>query len=350
MFKFFNKVKKQYIALDIGSQTTKIATYSRQESRIDTLILKPTPPETFDSGDILNEENCSQFINDCLAGIDIESEISAITGVSGKGLITKKIDIPNMDEDMIADHLPFEAEQYLPYEIDEMELHYEILKDLPASVENHTPILLIAILKKLIGKYEEVFFNSLIECDILDANVLALFNIFEKNYELDSNANYLLIDIGFKGSNIVAIINNQVVFTRHLLVGGDFYTHKIKNSLNLNYEEAEDLKKSIDVADSAQDVTSLINTEIHPAFCNEVFSGYEFYLSFFPESLVSQIYVTGGGSQVSGLTEALSQKFSAQVEILDTFKNVGLSAELESEREKLHAFSAVVSGLALRME
>ena len=349
MFKLFNTSRKQYVALDIGSQNTKLATYSPKNRSLQNIIIEKTPKGLFDSGMILDKESLIEFINQCLGKIEIEDEFSIIAGASGKGVITKKIDMAYMEEDMIQEHILFEAEQYLPYEIDELELDYVILKDIPNTLENNTPIFLVAILKELLGQYQEVFDGSLAECEILDANTLALFNIFEKNYSMDPSKNYLLIDIGYKGSNIAAVINNQVVFTRYLGCGGDFYTQKITERLGLSYEEAEDIKRNVISQDSSpEDISSLIQQEIHPLFCDELFSGYEFYLGFFPDNPVSQIYITGGGSLTPSITQAISQKFGAPTEILDPFAKLKLSDELEADRDRLQNFSSVVSGLMLR--
>lgn len=350
MFNIFSKKKKQSIAIDIGSHSTKIASYSAATNSLEQIILEITPEKLLDSHSILDAVGLGDFINNCMVLLNSDKDVSVVTGVSGKGVITKKIDMPYDDESLIQEYLSIEAEQYLPYDISDLELDYEILHGLPTTTENATPILLVAVLKNLLGSYEEAFSNSISECQIVDANVFALFNIFEKNYDMNPDKNYLLLDIGFQGSNIVAIINNQVVFTRYIPAGGDFHTHKIKDIMKLSYEEAEDLKKSLNQeSNPPQELIKELKETINPLFCEEIFSGYGFYSSFFPDNLTSNIYITGGGSQIPFLTDALQACFNAPVEILNPFARLKLSSGLaEIKTEQLKAFSSVVAGLALR--
>ncbi len=348
LINLFKKTKKEYVALDIGSQNTKVASISG--GSINKFIIEPTPEKLFDAGMILDEKGLSKFLMVCLGNLDITTDIEVITGVSGKGVITKKIEIPYMEEDLIAEHLPFEAEQYLPYEIDEMDLDYEILKDMSSSSKtNDVPILLVAVLKSIVSQYNELFEKSFLNCDILDTNVFALFNVFEKNYDLDEKENYFLIDIGLSTTNVVAIIKNQVVFTRSLPIGGDFYTQEIEKRLNLNYAEAEELKKSVSQeAEHPEHISSAIK-EINPLFSDEIFSGYEFYLSFFPNNKISQIYITGGGSQCLGLLETLNNKFQNSVYRLNPFQNIELGPDVLLDEKVLSSFGAIVAGLSLRV-
>ena len=349
LLNLFKKSNKEYISLDIGSQNTKMALLS-SKGVISKFIIEPTPEKVFDSGVILDVEGLSKFLMACIGKLDITNDTEVITGVSGKGIITKKIDIPSMEENLIAEHLPFEAEQYLPYEIDEMDLDYEILRDIETNISTETPVLLVAVLKNIVHEYNELFEKSYLKCNILDTNVFALFNIFEKNYDLDETENYFLIDIGLNTTNLVVVIKNQVVFTRSLPVGGSFYTNELEKRLSLSYAEAEELKKSAsEDKEHPENVSSTIQETIGPLFCDEIFSGYEFYLSFFPKNKASQVYVTGGGSQCLGLIDALNKKFEVPVHQFNPFQGIELSPDLKFEEEKLLPFGSIVAGLSLRV-
>lgn len=349
MFGIFSKKQQHVVGVDIGSYSTKIVGYSHKHNCIQKSVIEPTPEKLIDSNTVVDKEGLGDFINSCAVILDSSKDISVVTGVSGSGVITKKIEMPHEDESSIQEYLPLEAEQYLPYDISDVELDYEILKGLPLKTDNSTSILLVAVLKTLLGDYEEAFSHSILQCKIIDANVFALFNIFEKNYDLQANKNYLLLDIGFKGSNLVAVVNKQAVFTRYMPAGGDFYTKKIENSMGLSYEEAEELKKTLtqDASSSqAQDLLDEVQNSINPLFCEEVSSIHNFYANFFPDNPISDIYITGGGSQIPYLTEALESHFKAKTEILNPFASIKLGSDLEGQN--LKAFLAVSSGLALR--
>ena len=223
--------------MDIGSQNTKFLSFS-SKGIINNFSMEPTPEGSFDSGVILDPEKLKDFLMSCVGNLDMQNDFEIITGVSGKGIITKKIDILQMDEKLISEHLPFEVEQYLPYEIDEVGLDYELLTGIETSTSKEMPILIVAVLNSMVQQYNKLFEESFLQCGTLDTNHFALFNIFEKNYDLDETENYFLIDIGSKITNVVIAIKNQVVFARSLPLGGDFYTKELARRLDLGYAEA----------------------------------------------------------------------------------------------------------------
>jgi len=346
----FKRSNKEYVALDIGNQNTKILSFS-PKGVIHNFLIEPTVKGAFDSGVITDQDKLSSFLTTCIGQLDILTDVEVITGIHGKGLITKKIDVARMSEKLMSEHLIYEAEQYLPYEIDEIDLDFEILKDIETSNPSEmVPVLIVAILKETVQQYNDLLEKSLLECNILDTNHFALFNTFEKNYDLDPNQGYLLIDIGSHITNMVMVVKNQVLFTRSLFVGGNFYNKAIERHLNVSYDEAEELKKSVgQETDHAENVASIIQKDINPLFCDELLVGYESYLSFFPKNPVSQIYITGGGSLSVGLLEALSTKFQMSSDFLNPIQNLKIPPEIGLNKDIISTFGSVVSGLFLRI-
>ena len=351
-FKLFKKAKKEQIALDIGSQKTKVLHIVKDGGKavIDRALILPTPEGSFSGGEILKESELAEFLTKCVGKWEWESDINVVTGISGRGVITKQINIPKIEEDQIAEHLPFEAEQYLPYDLDDMDLDYEILnlKGTGGEIDGTIPVLLVAALRKTVDSYNSLFEKAFINCETLDANVFALFNSFEKNYTLNKSDIYLLADVGFNTTNIVVVLQNQVVFTRSIAAGGNLYTKEIQKRMGIDWAAAEDLKISSGKGEAqAQEVLSIIK-ETHEMLCDEISASYEIYLSFFSSSSISKIYITGGGSLIPGALSALSGRFSVPAEIMSPFQNLSLSRALEPERGALEPFLFVASGLGLR--
>ena len=124
------KTKKQVFALDIGSHSTKIMSIEGEEFSVQNFLVAPTPPNVFQDGLISDENTISSFIGSQIGALNIEDEFSVILGISGKGMISKKIDVPEIDDHMIPEFVEIEAEQELFYNRDEMELDYQILEGL----------------------------------------------------------------------------------------------------------------------------------------------------------------------------------------------------------------------------
>ncbi len=349
MFQLFKKAKKEQIALDIGSQKTKILHISKDGGRpaIDRALVKPTPPGSFNGGEILQEDDLALFLTKCIGEWEMEAEGSVIAGISGKGILTKQINIPKIEKSLIAEHLPFEAEQYLPYDLDEVDLDYEILKGVGEGPEQ-IPILLVAALQKTVSSYNSLFEKAFIACETLDASVFALFNSFERSHKLSESEVCLLADIGFDSSNIVIVLKNQVVFTRNIAAGGNLYTKEIQAKMGVGWAEAEELKISAGKKESqAKEALSIIEAS-HAALCDEFYSSYEIYLNFFANHSAAKIYITGGGSLAPGVDSALSKRFSVPVEPMRPFESLPLAGDLALESGALEPFFAIAAGLGRR--
>lgn len=351
LLNLFNKKDKQFLALDIGSQNTKMMLFQKGKAFVDKMIIKPTPADSYQMGSITNESNLSEFLVQTVAELEIESEVDVIAGISGKGVIAKKIDIniPQMEEAMIPEFVAIEAEQELFYNKEEMELDYEVLEGVNFDKPETQSLLVVTVLKKVIENYNTIIEKSDMDCKILDTNFTALFNSFEYNAGIDKSNIYMVLDIGCLATNLIILVNNQVVFARNLPFGGNFFNQGIVKKMGIDNQEAEELKISASRGEDApQELSSLISNELNEIFTEELFSCYELYLSLFPKKEVAQVYVTGGASQTLDLVSRLQKKLNVPVNDFNPFQNVKLSSDLQSREEEFKKYSAVVTGLALR--
>ena len=349
-FKLFSKKpKKRYLALDIGSQNTKIMLLEPGRVSVDKLVMKPTPADTFKGGVVTNEELLCNFLTECVTELEVEDEMSVITGISGKGVIAKKIDIPQMEEGMIPEFVEIEAEQEIFYNKEEMELDYDMLTGVNFKKPEAQSLLVVTVLKQIIESYNNVIQKSFMNCEILDTNFAALFNSFEYSENLDERKSYLVLDVGCSSTNLVIVIKNQIVFARNLPIGGEFFNQGIQKKMGINYQEAEELKISASNGQEApKDLVSLITDELNEAFTEEILSCYELYHSLFPDQQVDYAYITGGGSRTLGLISHLQKKINLSINDFNPFKKIELKPNLRAQQEELKSFSAVVTGLALR--
>lgn len=347
---FKKKSKKQYLALDIGSQNTKIMLLVPGKSCVvDKLIIKSTPPNTFQWGTVKDEEALCKFLTQCIIELDIDKEISVIAGISGKGVIAKKIDIPQMEESIIPEFVEIEAEQEIFYNKEEMELDYDILKGVNFKKPDGQSLLVITVLKQIINSYNKVIQESFMTCEILDTNFAAMFNSVEYNENLNASKNYMILDIGCTSTNLVIATKNQVVFARNLQIGGDFFNQGIQKKMSINTNEAEELKISASNGqDAPEELVSLIKNELNETFIEEIVSCYNLYRSLFTEQNIDHIYITGGGSKTLGLVSKLQENLNSSIEYFNPFQKIKLNSDLTPQQEEFKLFSAVVSGLALR--
>ena len=178
-----------YLAVDIGSQNTKIMICNLDKDLIiEAMIIKTTPEGAFQNGVIQDESVLSAFLNQCVAGMELlDREFKVIASISGKGLIGKKIDIAPMDESLIPEFVEIEAEQELFYDKEEMSLDYDILEEVNFKQPEAKSLFVITVLKKTIESYNSLFKKTFMRCDVLDTSFTALFNAFEHGENLDKN-------------------------------------------------------------------------------------------------------------------------------------------------------------------
>lgn len=351
MLKLFRKSEKLILAVDIGHKNTKVIAMSKlldRKAKIQKAISRPTPLDSFKGGAVADEEKLVSFLSRLVADMNISENMQVVAGLSGlKGLITKKIDIPNIEPAQIPEHLPFEVEQYLPYDINDLDLDYEILKKNHggSSSSKTLSLFVVAVLISSVKEYDRLFSKAFLNYEIMDANVLALSNIFEWNYGIDEKSGFLLMDIGHNHTNMAVVDSGEVIFTRSVPAGGSAYTEKIKNNLQVDYQEAEDLKIN---SQGRPEAVEKALAEVHSLFCDELYSGYESFKTFFPEVNLSSVFMTGGGSQTEGLTPAVEKKFSLPVKAMDSLKNVEGISNAGLGKDTLNLYFATALGLALR--
>ena len=342
------KTQKRTLAIDIGTHNTRFLLFKPGKASIDKMILKATPAGSFNMGNIIDESLLADFLIQSFSELELEDEVLVITGVSGKSIIAKKIDIPQMEEKMIPEYVEIEAEQELFYNKEEMELDYELLQGVNFQKPEAPSLLVITVLKKVIESYNNLI-GQIAECDILDTHFSALFNSVEHNENLNQKAVYMLLDIGASATNLLILIKNQIVFARNLPLGGNFFNQGIEKKMSMSYEEAEELKIAASQGQEApKELVSLITNELNPTYADEVFSCYELYCSLFPKTPVNQAFITGGASQTLNLTSTLQNKIGCSFKPFDPFQNIELPSHLRDQKEELKKYTTVVTGLALR--
>ncbi|MBC6415303.1 MAG: type IV pilus assembly protein PilM [Bdellovibrionales bacterium] len=346
------KSKKAILGLDIGNKNTKIINLEsnkKNKFKLNHCITVPTPPNVFSAGEISNPSVLSEFITNQVLSLGIDNEIEIVLGLSGKGMIAKKIDIPEIEDYMIPEYVEIEAEQEVFYNKEEMFLEYQILEGIQKEDQsNSKSVFAITVLKKIIESYGEAVPKDIVSCKVIDTNFSALFNIFEYTKNLDPKSIYMVIDTGHLLTNVIFVIKNQIVFARNISLGGHFFTQEIQKRLSLEYSAAEDLKITSSQAENSPDnVVSFLKNDLVHQFIEELVSCYELYLSFYPDQQINETYMTGGNSQLLGFSEAFKAKFNTPVYFLNPFQKMSQNSILPKENNSFY-FHCVSAGLALR--
>ncbi len=339
--------KKKILALDVGSATIKMAELDSARSRSTLLAfgVAPTPPNSFAGGEILNPQAIADTIRALVTQIQ-SKRTHVATALSGTSVMVKKITIPRIDEKLIPEQIRWEAEQYIPYDINEVNLEYEILKT-NVSPEN-MDLLLVAAIQGHVFKYAEAISLAGLNCAVLDVAGFALANCFKANYGDLEGQSIALLNLGATSTTMVVVDNKEVVFSRDIPVGGVNYTTDLQKGLNISQEEAEAIKLSIgkDKATPA-DAQDILNAT-SDVLADEIKASFDFYLNSANAHNVTRCFVTGGASRTVGLTDRLNKIVSC--ELLDPFLTIKTNPKsfAPSYIDQIRDLAAIAIGLGLR--
>ena len=341
------------MGLDIGSSAVKAVELkpAGKGYRVAAFAVEPVPPDSIVDGAIIDAGAVADAIRRIFEGNKAFKAKDVCASLSGNAVIVKKITLPVMTASELDDSIAWEAEQYIPFDIQDVNLDYQILDpgtgpDSRGSMD----VLLVAAKKEKIGDYTGVIAQAGRTPVVVDVDAFALQNAYEANYGLDAREVVVLMNAGASAININILQGDQSVFTRDISIGGNAYTEAIQKELNLSFESAEQLKKGHAVEGvSAEEVRPVLHAMTENVLL-EIQKTFDFFKATAASDRIDRVVLSGGGSRVDGFAHALEERFGAQVEMFDPFKRVGFeAAKLGVEDvEDMAPTAAVAVGLALR--
>ena len=344
--------KKGLVGVDIGSSAVKavelkVGGKGGDEYQLLNIGLEPLPPEAIVDGAIMDSGAVIDAVQNLFQDNRIKTTDCA-TGVSGNAVIVKKISLPQMSEEELAESIHWEAEQYIPFDIQDVALDYEVVEG--GGTGGNMDVLLVAVKKDKISEYTSAITQAGRNPTIVDVDVFALQNCYEVNYVPDPGRVVALLNIGASIMNINVVKDGFSVFNRDIAVGGNQYTDAIQKDLNLSFEQAEALKRGEQIDEASPESLHPILQAVSENISTEIQRTFDFFRATSQEDRVDQIYLSGGAANVHGLRDLLADRLDAPVELLNPFLNVRYS-----EKDFDPAFlddigpsAAIAVGLAVR--
>ncbi|MEO8216574.1 MAG: type IV pilus assembly protein PilM [Acidobacteriota bacterium] len=346
---FFSK-SKNVVGLDIGSSAIKLVELKEKKAGQYQLVkvgLEPLSPEAIVDGSIMDSSLVVDTIQRLNASQGVKNS-SYATSLSGHSVIIKKITLPAMSPEELAESIQWEAEQYIPFDINDVNLDYVPLSS--SAGGDSVDVILVAVKKEKINDYTSVISQTGKTSVIVDVDAFALQNCYELNYPVDGHSLVALVNIGASVSNVTVMNGANSVFWRDITFGGNQYTDAIQREMNLSFAQAEALKRGESVADrNVQQVIPILNS-VSEDFASELRKTLDFFAATSGAERVDRVVIAGGGSGVLNLDSILREKFSIPVEIMDPFRNVAVSGgDFNPEWiSEVAPSMAVAVGLAIR--
>ena len=341
--------KKSLVGLDIGSSSIKAVEVkpAKGESwELANVGIEYLPPEAIVDGQIMDSTTVIDAIHRLFAEYKIKTQEVA-TAISGNSVIVKKIQLPNMTEQELAESIHWEAEQYIPFDIQDVNLDYQVLD--PGAAGGNMDILLVAAKKDKINDYISVINQAGRNPVVMDIDAFALQNAYDVNYGAGPGRIVTLVNIGASQANINAIKGDSSVFTRDITtVGGNQYTDAIQKDLSVSFEQAENLKTG--QGGQGMDSVMPIIDQVTETVLMEIQKTFDFFKATTSEDRIDLIVLSGGSARVVGLKDKMAERFDTRVELFDPFQSVGFSPkDFDADYlQEVGPACAIAVGLALR--
>ena len=274
--------------------------------------------------------------------------------ISGQTVFPRFVTLPPVSKDKIYQIVRYEAEQNVPFPIDEVVWDYQLL---PGKSATETNVMLIAVKTENVIRLTDCVQAAHLEPHVVDAAPLSLYNTVRYNYP-DEQGCTLVLDIGARSSNLIFVEQDRI-FSRSVPVAGNSITQEMARQFGISFEEAEEAKKAqaeVDLGgnyegpedDTAQQIAKIVRT-VMTRLHAEVNRSINFYRSQQDGSAPERVLLTGGSSMMQYTDVFFEDKLKIPVQYLNPFLKITVDPSIDEERigAEIHLLSEV-TGLALR--
>lgn len=340
--------KKEIVGIDIGSSSVKLVQLKEQRGtfHMQNVGIAPLPSEAIVDNTLMDSSSIVEVIRSLMIGLGITAREAACS-VSGNSVIIRKISLPTMPQDELEDQIQWEAEQYIPFDINDVNLDFQILApdELDPAKMN---VLLVASKKDIINDYLALFNEVGLKLVVVDVDAFAVQNAFELNYDVDPGEVIALINIGASIMNLNILRDRVSLFTRDVQMGGNLYTEEVQKQFGVNTEEAERLKISGDTPERERLNETI--SRVNETLALEMRRSLDFYNSTAGEEKISKVFLSGGGAKTTMLLDIVGQRLGLPVEIINPLQKIKYN-EKDFDPEYLQEIGplmTVAMGLATR--
>ena len=310
---------KTTVGLDIGSGLIKVAVidHSKKEPELVRVAVVPLLADAIVDGEVMDPGIVSEAIQAALAAADVSKTKSVVTAVGGRDVIIKKIQIERVKEAQARELMRWEAEQHVPFDMESVELDFQILDPDADGVE--MSVLLVAAKRELIESKMRMLTDAGLDGGTVDVDAFALHNAFERNHPNAMDGIVALVNMGHEVTNINILENGIPILTRDIALGTRRFREDLQRERGLGADDAQELIQGYDRSPHLDAVLE--------GRGEEVAVGIERAAAFLASSSrsggqVKSVFTCGGGSRIPGLTSVLADRLRLQVQQANPLANL----------------------------
>jgi len=348
--KLFGSKSPAVMGLDIGSSSIRLLQLSRYGSsyRIDHFAIEPLPQGVIVEKSVQDIEAISDAIQSAVRNSGSNSKYCAVA-VSGSAVFTKAISLPsNLAEADIESQVQIEANQYIPYPLDEISLDFEVLGPSPRNADM-VDILLAASKNENVEARQDALDSLGLKTRVVDVESFAIANAFELIRERDgirSTETVGIFDIGHDLSTLLILRNGRVIYTRDHPFGGNQLIEEIMRRYDMTQEQAKFFMRGEPGPENFEDEV------LEPFMLNvvhQISRALQFYSSSAEFSNIRTIYLAGSMASIKGLADVVEQELGVKTGIADPVNGLELAPSVAVAALTRNAPNLMVAmGLALR--
>jgi type IV pilus assembly protein PilM len=348
--KFKNK-KKSYLGLDLSSTAVKLLELAKTSNgyRVESYAVSPLPAGSIIENSISNPENVADGIEAAVSKSKSKSNLAAVC-VSGSSVITKIIDMESdMNEEEREVQILEDAEQYIPFPIEDVITDFEIIREVPDN-EDRVEVLLAACRKDVILARQDVLSRAGLTTKIVDVEAYAMeraFRLISDKIEVDEeSAIVAIIDVGSTTTTLSVLSGGETIYSREQLFGGQQLTEEIQRKYGLSVEEAGVAKKQGGLPEDYE-------TDVLQPFLDSVVQQIQRSLQFFFSSTdkdeIDYIVLAGGVASMAGISELVKERLGTNCIIANPFADMAVSSKVNVMALSNDAPALMIAcGLAMR--
>ncbi len=332
------------VGLDIGSALVK-AVELRPVGNDFELVgfgMAQVPQAAIEAGEIKQPGAVQPAIRQALEEGRIQAT-DAVIGMSGGSVIAKRVTLPKMSEAELGESIRWEAEQHIPFDIEDVELDFQVLRQEGPQLE----VMLVAVKKGKVQSYVDVVAEAGLNVCVVDVDVFALGIQYEHNSPEEKDV-VALVNIGHETTNTNILQGGVNVYARDVFVGGKQYAATLAQRFDVSPQDADALVRGKQGQVSWAEVEPVLDL-VSQELGQEIQRTLDYFGTTAEHERIQRIFLSGGCALIPGLQDFLSSQWGIEVLPANPFKRIKLGSDLSADTlHKLAPLAAVATGLAMR--
>lgn len=322
------------IGLDLGRHNFRAVELEKDKGRfvINKFGYYDNPKLNIEATSKEDIQNYASAIKDFFAETQFSTK-NVVISLPEQQVFMRVIKVPEMADKDLKNSIQFEAEQYIPMPVKEVNLSYQKI-DSDFDDKSKMNVLLVAAKKTILEKYIGILKEARLTPKGVEPEALAIGRILGDNEERPSAS--IIVNIGVSSTLVIITYRGFVRFTRSIPIGGEILTRSIQQSLGLDFGQAEEYKKAYGL--DSNFVEGKVFNVLKPIFDNvvlEINRSKIFFTTHNPNVNINRVILCGGTALMPGILFYMATNLDLEVELANPWKNISLSSKIESKKETL---------------